>query len=202
MNYEQIKTIVEEVMNNATIVDWWIYILIIVFSAIGGFLGAYLKKKAENLATKEDIEDITKKIEDIRSEYSNQLELHKASLQLSNQLKLAALDKRLEKHQEAFTLWRNLLFSLRDEDKIGTAIDESQKWWDKYCLYLSDEARAAFHTAIILAVDFRNLLRTDSETIKEWFNKINEAGKKIVEAVNLPPLSEDEIKPITKDEKS
>ena len=64
---------------------------------------------------------------------------------------VAALDKRLEKHQEAFTLWRNLLFSLRDEDKIGTAIDESQKWWNKYCLYLSDEARSAFHTAIILA---------------------------------------------------
>lgn len=104
MNYEQIKTIVEEVINNATIVNWWIYVLIIVFSAIGGFLGAYLKKKAENIATKEDIKDITKKIEDIRSQYNKQLELHKASLQLSNQLKLAALDKRLEKHQEAFTL--------------------------------------------------------------------------------------------------
>ena len=202
MNYEQIKTIVEEAINNATMVDWWIYVLIIAFSAIGGFLGAYLKKKAENLATKEDIEDITKKIEDIRSQYSKQLELHKASLQLSNQLKLAALDKRLEKHQEAFTLWRRLLFSLRDEDKIGSAIDESQKWWDKNCLYLSDEARSAFHTAVILAVDFRNLPRTDPEMIREWFDKINEAGKKIVEAVNLPPLSEDKIKPINKDVKS
>ncbi len=198
MNYELIKTIVEEAINNATIVDWRIYVLIIVFSATGGFLGAYLKKKAENLATKEDIEDITQKIENIRTEYSKQLELHKASLQLSNQLKLAAIDKRLEKHQEAFTLWRNLLFSLRDEDKIATAIDESQKWWDKYCLYLNDEARSAFQTAIILAIDFRNLPRTGPDT-REWFNKIYEAGKKIVEAVNLPPLNEDMIKPNNKD---
>jgi len=76
---------------------------------------------------------------------------------------LAALDKRLEKHQEAFTLWRNLLFCLRDEVKIGTAIDESEEWWKKNCLYLSDEARSAFHTALILAVDFRNLLRTDMD---------------------------------------
>jgi len=173
-----------------------------VFSAIGGFLGAYLKRKAENLATKEDIETITRKVEDIRSVYNKQLELHKASLELSNQLKLAALDQRLEKHQEAFTLWRNLLFSLRDEEKIGAAIDESQKWWDKNCLYLSDKARSAFHTAFILAVDFRNLPMADSETIKEWFEKINEAGKKIVEAVNLPPLSEDKIKPMNENGKS
>ncbi len=109
MNYDQIKTIVEEAIKNGASLDWWVYILIIVFSATGGLLGAYLKKKAENLATKEDIEAITKKVEDVRSEYSKQLELHKATLQLSNQLKLAALDKRLEKHQEAFTLWRSLL---------------------------------------------------------------------------------------------
>jgi len=202
MNYVQIKTLVEEAIKNGASLDWWVYILIIVFSAVGGFLGAYLKKKAENLATKEDIEVITKRVEDIRSEYSKQLELHKASLQLSNQLKLASLDKRLEKHQEAFTLWRNLLFSLRDQIKIETAIDESQKWWDKNCLYLSDEARSAFHTAFILAVDFRNLPMTDSETIKEWFDKIDEAGKKIVEAVNLPPLSEDKIKPLNEKGKS
>jgi hypothetical protein len=54
----------------------------------------------------------------------------------------------------------------------------------------------------MLAVDFRNLPRTDPEAIKKWFDKINEAGKKIVEAVNLPPLSEDTIQPIDKDTKS
>lgn len=195
MNYEQIKIIVEEAIHDATIVDWWIYVLIIVFSAIGAFLGAYLKKKAENLATKEDVEDITQKIEDIRSQYSKQLELHKASLQLSNQLKLAALDKRLEKHQEAHSLWRELLFNLRNQEKIESVIDECQKWWDENSLYLSDEARSGFYTAIILAVDFRNLPRTDSTMIKEWFNKINEAGKKIAEAVKLLPLNEDKIEP-------
>ena len=194
MSYEQIKIVVEEAIRNATIVDWRIYVLIIVFSAIGGFLGAYLKKKAENLATKGDIKDITQKIEDIRLQYSKQLELHKASLQLSNQLKLAALDKRLKKHQEAYSLWRELLFNLRNQEKIESVIDKCQKWWDENSLYLSDEARSGFYTAIILAVDFRNLSKTDSTMIKEWFNKINEAGKKIAEAVKLPPLNEDKIK--------
>ena len=200
MDYGQLKLIVEEAVNNATHFDWWLYPLILVIAAVGAFLGSYLKKKAENVATKEDIEEITKKVEDIRTQYSEQLESHKASLQLSNQLKLAALDKRLQKHQEAYSLWRKLFFNLRKEEKIGPSIDECQKWWNENCLYLSDEARSAFHTAIFLAVDFRNIPRTDSKEIKEWFNLIKAAAEKIVEAVNLPSLGEDEIKPINPEE--
>ena len=202
MDYSQIKMIVEEAIDKGIHFDWWVYLLFFVIVAFGAFFGSYLKKKAENVATKEDIQEITKKIEDIRAYYSTQLESHKASLQLSNQLKLAALDKRLQKHQEAYSLWRKLLFNLRNEEKIGQSIDECQKWWDENCLYLGDEARSAFHTAIFLAVDFRNLPRTEPKEIREWFNKIKMAGNKIIEAVNLPSLGEDEIKPINNDEKS
>ena len=194
--------IVEEAIDKGIHFDWWVYLLFFVIVAFGAFLGSYLKKKAENVATKEAIQEITKKIEDIRAYYSTQLESHKASLQLSNQLKLAALDKRLQKHQEAYSLWRKLLFNLRNEEKIAQSIEECQRWWDENCLYLSDEARSAFHNAIFLAVDFRNLPRTEPKEIREWFNKIKMAGDKIIEAVNLPSLGEDEIKPINNDGKS
>ena len=202
MDYNQLKLIVEEAVNNAIYFDWWLYLLIFIVAAVGAFLGSYLKKKAENVATKEDIEQITKKVEDIRTQYSQQLESHKASLQLSNQLKLTALDKRLQKHQEAYSLWRKLFFNLRNEEKIGQSIGECQKWWDKNCLYLADEARSAFHAAIFLAVDFRNLSKKEPEQIEEWFMRIRAAGDKIIEAVNLPSLGEDEIKPINPEEKS
>jgi hypothetical protein len=202
MDYGQLKLIVEEAVNNAINFHWWLYLLILLIAAAGAFLGSYLKKKAEHLATKEDIEEITKKVEDIRTQYSEQLESHKASLQLSNQLKLAALDKRLQKHQEAYSLWRRLLFNLRNEEKIGQSIDECQRWWDENCLYLGDEARSAFHSAIFLAVDFRNIPRTDSKEIQEWFRRIKAAGDRIIEAVNLPSLGEDEIKPIKPEEES
>ena len=168
MDYEQIKTIVEEVINNATIVDWWIYFLIIAFSAIGGFIGAYLKKKGGNLATKEDIEIITEKIEKIRSQYSEQLETVKASLQLSNQLKLAALDKRLQKHQEAYTLWVDLVWNLRNEDEIGRIVIKGQKWWNENCLYLGEDSRGAFKKAILLAPVFYQLTNA-----KDKLNCIN-----------------------------
>ena len=157
MDIEKLKTIIEDAINNSDLFDWRLYLLILAISAIGAFLGSYLRKKAENVATKEDIEEITKKIEVVRSQYNEQLESFKASLQLSNQLKLAALDKRLQRHQEAYTLWLNLLFSLNDVEKLSLAIDKCQNWWNEYCLYLGEEARFAFKTALIIAGDFINI---------------------------------------------
>ena len=62
----------------------------------------------------------------------------------------------------------------------------------KTAYYLGKEARSAFNSAIFLAVDFRHLPREDPE-IRKWFDEIEKAGKKIVEAVNLPSLGENEF---------
>jgi len=196
MDPEKLKALIEEAISNSDPFAWWFFILVILLSAIGAFLGSYFRKKAENVATKEDIENITDKIEKVRSQYSEQLETVKASLQLSNQLKLAALDKRLEKHQEAYTLWLNLMWSLTDEEKIGPAVTNCQNWWNENCLYLGDDARRAFKTALLLAVNFRHLTNVDVKEKRKWFDSINIAGEKIVEGVNLPSLGEDESKNI------
>jgi hypothetical protein len=47
---------------------------------IGKFLPSYFNKKGENLATKEDIAEITKKAEEVKSEYLKELENFKADL--------------------------------------------------------------------------------------------------------------------------
>jgi hypothetical protein len=188
MDYEKLKVFIESAINDSMISNWWIYLGVIVLSAVGGFCGSYLRKKAQNIATKEDISDITDKIEEIKAQYNKQLELYKASLQLNSQLKTAALDLRLQKHQEAYTLWRNLLFNLRKEEDLYKAIEDCQKFWENNCLYLTEEVRKAFHSAYVLAVDFKNLPREDTDSIKEWHKEITEAGKKILEAFNLPDL--------------
>lgn len=46
------------------------------------YLPSYLKKKGENLATKEDIGQITREIEKARSQYTSELERLKADLKL------------------------------------------------------------------------------------------------------------------------
>lgn len=48
------------------------------------FLPTYLKEKGKNLATKEDIEEITNKVEGIKTQYANGLEELKSTLQAEN----------------------------------------------------------------------------------------------------------------------
>ena len=73
-------------------------IIVLIGGLLLGYQKSYFKEKGKNLATKEDIEEITKKVEEVKSFYSQQLESQK----FQNQLKLTALDKRLEKHQKAY----------------------------------------------------------------------------------------------------
>ena len=172
-----------------------ILIFIIITSSL--IFSSYLKKKGENFATKKDISEITQKIEEVKTTYNSQLEILKSSLQLSNQLRLAILDKRFEKHQEAFTLWFNFFGSLYDEDKkIREAINACQKWWNNNCLYLDEESRKSFKSAFLLASTVKRIPNTDIKNKKKYYSIIQEAGQKIVKAIDLPPISEEEFKKV------
>ncbi len=192
MDAETIRVLVEEAIHNADTFDWSFYVALLIAVAIGIFLGSYLTKKAENLATKEDIAEITKKVEGVRLQLNTQLETHKASLQLSNQLKLAALDERLRKHQEAYVLWNKLLWSSDDNKKAMETAYECQEWWIKNNLYLDAEARKAFRLAFMEAGNLRII--SDANERRECVKVIREAGEKLVEAVRLPSLGDDETK--------
>ncbi len=113
---------------------------VIVFYFVKPSLIIYFTKKAENLATKEDVASITDQVELVKSQYSVILENIKAK----NQLRLAALDKRLQAHQEAFTLWRELFSAIHSPD-IGKAVINCQEWWGKNCIYLEPEVREALN---------------------------------------------------------
>jgi hypothetical protein len=108
-----------------------------------------------------------------------------------HQLRLAALDKRLAVHQEAFTLWNKLVHSIYKSD-IGNVVLESQDWWYRNCLYLDENPRWAFRVAYMKALDHGDLVRNraDYEDIKESWNSIISAGRVIMEAVSLPPIGE------------
>ena len=188
MDFEKLKALIDSAINDSVISNWWVYLAVIILSAVGSFCGSYFRKKAENVATKEDISDITDKIEKIKVQYNRQLEFYKASLQLNSQLKTAALDVRLQKHQEAYTLWRNMLFNLREEEELYSAIDACQEFWENNCLYLTEDVRKAFQNATVLAANFKKLPRDDTDSIREWRKDINEAGKKILDAFNLLDL--------------
>ena len=90
--------------------------LVVLFAS---FLGSYIRRKGQNLATKEDISDITDKIEGVRADYAKKIE----DFSHHNRLKIAALDKRLDAYQQAYTLWLRLRLPTFGENELKE-IDE------------------------------------------------------------------------------
>jgi hypothetical protein len=190
----------------------------VIYMLVGLFLGvllpSYFREKGKNLATKEDIAEITKQVEAIRAEYSQQLQQQSHQDQRERDregrlhaMRVAAIDRRLEAHQQAYALWRRLLVHVHDREKIGEVILESQDWWEHHCLYLDEEARQAFYLAYTSAGVHGDLLRAprgpDSvAAIKANWQKIIGAGEVVVRGAALPPLVESEHRIVGVDQDS
>ena len=158
---------------------------------VRAYLSTYLSKKGENLATREDISAITHEIEGVKTQYALLVEAGKAK----HQLRMAALDRRLQAHQEAFSLWREILGSAHTEE-AGKTVLKCQEWWEKNCLYLEPKVRDAFVSAYSAAHSHHAYVqaRSDSELVRENWNRIVTFPNILFEAVQLPPLTESESK--------
>jgi hypothetical protein len=159
------------------------------------YVPSYLSEKGKNLATREDVAAITHEVERVRLEYITLIE----ELRARNQLRMAALDKRLQAHQEAFALWRKLTTrSAKPEDVIM----ECQTWWETHCLYLEPEVRQAFLVAYHnehMRDEFVRI-RAEANLIQEAWAKVTAFPEVLFRAIKLPPLSEAETKSLeTKD---
>ncbi len=159
---------------------------IVVFLLIKHFLPGYLSEKGKNLASKQDIEEITTKIEEVKLQYQRLIEDFKAT----HQLRLAAIDRRLEVHQEAYGFWREINGSM-GTDNLDKIIAKCDAWWSKNSLYLEPEPREAFLNAWVTAKDFEFYKScSDSELLSECYKTIQAAGNAITKAVELPELNE------------
>jgi len=70
----------------------------IIFLFIKSFLPSYLSEKGKNLATKEDIETITDKVESVKTDYTKVIE----ELRSNNQLKLAEIEREKNIKKEVY----------------------------------------------------------------------------------------------------
>lgn len=171
-----------------------------VFYLVRVFLPSYLNEKAKNLATREDIAQVTHEIERTKIQYSVLIE----ELKAKHQLRLAAIDRRLQAHQEAYALWHKLLAKVHTND-IGAVVKECQAWWQSNCLYLEPSAREAFSDAYSAAHTHSALLqggRPALDQARENWQQIMKAGQVITEAVQLPGLTSVEKMELAKAEQS
>lgn len=71
---------------------------LVVFLLVKHFLPGYLSQKGKNLATQEDIEAITDKVESVKSGYAEVLE----EIKSNNQIKIAAIEREKSLKREVF----------------------------------------------------------------------------------------------------
>lgn len=160
------------------------------------YFPAYAAEKAKNLATREDIQEITRRVEEVKTLYAAQIKdlehqnaLVLERLRADQQLRMAAAEKRLAVHQEAFTLWRKLMMAAHT-DQVLKVVLACQDWWERNCLYLAPQARDGFNRAYHAASAHRELVqdRTNVELAKSNWQLILAAGDQIVAGVELPSL--------------
>jgi hypothetical protein len=170
----------------------------IAFLFVKHFFSSYLSEKGKNLATHEDIAAITEKIEAIRAQYAVLAE----ELKARHQLRLAALDRRLQAHQEAFTLWREVMAAAHT-DEIGKVVLKCQDWWEKNCIYLEAPVREQFVSAYSAANSHNAYVRgrSDVKFIMENWERITKFPDVLFKAVQLPALTELEAKQLGVSEK-
>jgi hypothetical protein len=155
------------------------------------FLSSYFSEKGKNLATREDIAEITRKVEGVRTEYASLVE----ELKARHQLRLAAVDRRLQTHQDAFELWRKIMKALHTEE-ISQVTIQCQRWWEQNCIYLEPPVREAFVVAYIEASHHNPLVKSQVEAHldRSRLDSITGFPDVLFKAIQLPALSELEAK--------
>ena len=101
------------------------------------------------------------------------------------------LEKRIEKHQEAFKLCWDMLSSL-SEDRVGEMYNICLKWWNENCLYLAPRSREMFRNTYYELYIFQ--LKNVDDKKKYIDVTIPETRKILMTEIGLPWLEETEEK--------
>lgn len=137
-------------------------ILFIIFAFVLGlivrnYLPSYFNEKGKNLATKEDITEITTQVEQVKYSYNSELENTKISLQKTlEELKstLSHQSHLIVKKREVYdSMVKSLSVFFKDrdsEEKKSKFLDDYASFW----LWASDDAIHLFNTYVDINISF------------------------------------------------
>ena len=87
MSPEEIKQIVESVIQDGLGFIWWHYLIVVILICGSFFIEAYFKRKGQDLATRENIEDLTSLVESIKKDIRDNESIAQAKRQMMPALK-------------------------------------------------------------------------------------------------------------------
>ena len=174
----------------------WLQTLLEIFTVAGlGLFFMYFKKKGENLATKEDIEEITEKVESLKASIGSQQFIHQTRYQ--NEFKiLMELSEKIIALSDAARSLRPVIDRVNpneseDERKKKRLAEYSEVSKNFYHLFKTRQAfyqediyivlQKLDHLAFKEAIEYGHSIKTDGRDPKYWEN----AKKNSEEIYNL-----------------
>jgi hypothetical protein len=117
------------------------------------------------------------------------------------QLRMAALDRRLEAHQKAYSLWCRLrdvsASKTTSSEQVDEIVGKCRDTWEDNRIYLSPKASKAFRDAFLSAPILHGLYRrqeplspSDEKARNEKWNTLMKAENIILDSVGLPNIGE------------
>ncbi|WP_419174388.1 hypothetical protein [Desulfosediminicola sp.] len=175
MTPEQIQKVIETAIKENTTFPFWLYLIAILCAAIGGYLGSYLNNKAKNLATKEDVKDITRLVEGVKNKFNNDLEHVKAELEIISTTRLNLLKEErntIVDFNLSYYKWYHSNIQLSEACK-SYSNDRAQKCFEKieisFIDMLINEAKFELIVEDDNLISQKNNLKT--VTLEALFNK-------------------------------
>jgi hypothetical protein len=171
--------------------NWAVGILLLGFGALGLYFRIYIKSTvSESIKNQFEIEH-----QKMREEFER--EIH--AIDRRDKFKLAALDKRLEAHQRAYTLAIKMNQTLGQPNEGREVEQKCKTFWEEQNIFLSNDIRKKFQEPLFFYQEYHYRVQNADEHEQKvrdgLLNKIESSEDKlrnlpfiIEQAVNLEPI--------------
>lgn len=128
MTPEDIKTIVEIIIENK-IKYFWVYILLsVILGMASTFFLEFIKRKGQNFATKSDIKILTNKVESVKYDYLKKIEEYKKVLSAKYELEKTLISSKVDAYQLATSLKVTIL---KRKSNLGSEKELMEQFFNK-----------------------------------------------------------------------
>ena len=203
MNPEELTKLVDEAVSRGPLFSWWSYLIALVLPFVGGYLGAYAKKKGEDLATKESFDSLLEQVqkttattEGIKAELAKGSWLHQQEWYLKEKYYSGVLDAlyrfkrslsaQLDHYMEPGSEHHDATINEREhfkrQDKLGNeALQDLQRLHGPAEIVISKRAIEALETFYSADWHASNFSVCNKEYLSDVYRSAKEAHRVILE---------------------
>lgn len=174
-DFRKIELLIRGILAEGVQLDWRIYLIVLFVAAIGAYVGTYLRKSAEYHAMEDNIGRITEITEEVKKQFSANIALLTANLQVITKNKINILEKEQEALDSFYTDCAKLAYEriLANSSQINSQSAKGYQDFLTACLQDFKKIYISYHKVLLyLQHDLRII-----NIVGPMFQKIQELEK-------------------------